>query len=209
MIGEFIATFDSSALMPRKAMYPWQITSQASDIVRELLATVDPEQYHREGDVAIHRGSRVEAGAVLKGPILIGPACLIAAGAYLRGGVWLEGRATIGPGSEIKSSFLFAGSKLAHFNFVGDSILGEGTNLEAGSIVANHRNERAARQIHVHYQNRRIATGVEKFGALVGDRTAIGANAVLAPGTLLAPESVVPRLSLIDQDPDSELDQSD
>ncbi len=208
MIGAFIATFDSSALATCKALYPWLITSRAPDLVRELLATVDPEQYRREGDVAIHRGSQVEAGAVLKGPILIGPACLVAAGAYLRGGVWLEGHVTIGPGSEIKSSFLFAGSKLAHFNFVGDSILGEGTNLEAGSIVANHRNERAARQIHVRYRDRRIATGVEKFGALVGDRTAIGANAVLAPGTLLGPESVVPRLSLIDQDPDPELGQS-
>ncbi|MCV9939654.1 LpxA family transferase [Boseaceae bacterium BT-24-1] len=203
MIGDFIASFDSSALAIRKGLYPWMITSQALDVVRELLATVDPEHYHQEGDVAIHRGSQVEAGAVLKGPILIGPACLIAAGAYLRGGVWLEGRATIGPGSEIKSSFLFAEAKLAHFNFVGDSILGEGTNLEAGSIVANHRNERAAKQIHVRYRDRRVATGVEKFGALVGDHTAIGANAVLAPGTLLAPRSVVPRLSLIDQDPDT------
>jgi bifunctional N-acetylglucosamine-1-phosphate-uridyltransferase/glucosamine-1-phosphate-acetyltransferase GlmU-like protein len=61
--------------------------------------------------------------------------------AYLRAGVWLGEGCVVGPGAELTSSFLFAGSKLAHFNFVGDSILGNDVNLEAGSIVANHRNE--------------------------------------------------------------------
>jgi UDP-N-acetylglucosamine diphosphorylase / glucose-1-phosphate thymidylyltransferase / UDP-N-acetylgalactosamine diphosphorylase / glucosamine-1-phosphate N-acetyltransferase / galactosamine-1-phosphate N-acetyltransferase len=48
----------------------------------------------------------------------------IAAGAYVRGGCWLEANCVLGPGAELKSSFVFAGTKLAHFNFVGDSILG-------------------------------------------------------------------------------------
>lgn len=52
--------------------------------------------------------------------------------AYLRGGVWLERSCVVGPGAELKSSFLFDGSKLAHFNFVGDSIVGCEVNLEAG-----------------------------------------------------------------------------
>jgi len=41
-------------------------------------------------------------------------------------------RCILGPGAELKSSFVFAGTKLAHFNFVGDSVLGEDVNLEAG-----------------------------------------------------------------------------
>lgn len=52
-----------------------------------------------------------------------------------RGGNWLAERCTLGPGAELKSSMVFAGTKLAHFNFVGDAILGEDVNLEAGSIV--------------------------------------------------------------------------
>ena len=83
----------------------------------------------------------------MKGPIIIGPGCFIGAHAYLRGGVYLDEKVVIGPGCEIKSSFLFRGSALAHFNFAGDSIIGEGVNMEAGSILANHYNERDDKSI--------------------------------------------------------------
>jgi acetyltransferase-like isoleucine patch superfamily enzyme len=47
-----------------------------------------------------------------------------------------------------------------------------------------------------------IDTGVSKFGALVGDGSRIGANAVIAPGALLERGSIVGRLQLIDQKPE-------
>ena len=52
---------------------------------------------------------------------------------------WLAGRCTLGPGTALKSSFVFPQTSLAHFNFVGDSILGRDVNFEAGSVVCNHR----------------------------------------------------------------------
>ena len=110
-------------------------------------------------------------------------------------GVWLEKDVIIGPGAELKTSIVFADSKLAHFNFVGDSILGTDVNLEAGSVIANYRNESAAPEIVVRGQ----ATGVYKFGALIGDHVRIGANAVIAPGALLERSSIVERLALVDQ----------
>src|SRR5262249_52825454 len=105
----------------------------------------------------------------------------------------------IGPNAELKTSFLFRGAKLAHLNFVGDSILGEAVNVEAGAVIANRRNECEDRRIRIRVGRDVIDTGVETFGALVGDRSRIGANAVVAPGALLAPDSVVPRLALVDQ----------
>ncbi len=42
-------------------------------------------------------------------------------------------------------------------------------------------------------------TGTLKFGALIGDGCRIGANAVLAPGTILETDTVIPRLALVDQ----------
>lgn len=112
--------------------------AHADDILRQLLATLDAADYERRGDIALHRSAVVEDGAVLKGPLIVGMRCFIAAGAYLRGGNWLDAGCTIGPGAELKSSFVFAGTKLAHFNFVGDSVLGADVNLEAGSIVCNY-----------------------------------------------------------------------
>lgn len=138
---------------------------------------------------------------MVKGPAIIGPNCFIAAGAYLRGGVYLERDCVIGPSSELKTSVMFADSKLAHMNFVGDSIIGADVNIEAGAIIANHRNEWENRNIRIGYRGQVIDTWVNKFGALVGDGSRIGANAVIAPGGLLEPSSIVGRLQLIDQCP--------
>lgn len=142
----------------------------------------------------------VEQGAVLKSPLILGPRCFVAAGAYLRGGNWVESDCIFGPGAELKSSFVFPHSKLAHFNFVGDSILGEGVNLEAGSIICNYRNERADKQIYIRTEAGLLGTAADKFGALVGDGTKVGANAVIAPGALLAAGTIVRRTDLLDQE---------
>jgi len=198
----YIAGFAASPLARWGGLAPWEITARAAEIVRELLAALPAGEFAVEGEVAIHRSATVEAGAVLKGPLIIGAGCFVAAGAYLRGGNWVGERCTLGPGSELKSSFVFAGTALAHFNFVGDSVLGAGVNLEAGSIVCNHRNERAAKQIFVQAGEGGAlqATGSEKFGALAGDGVRIGANAVIAPGALLRPGLVIARASLLDQE---------
>jgi NDP-sugar pyrophosphorylase family protein len=150
--------------------------------------------------MALHTTVTVESGAVLKGPLIVGPHCFIAAGAYLRGGNWIDAHCTFGPGAELKSSFVFAGTKLAHFNFVGDSILGAGVNLEAGSVICNYRNERDDKEVRVRIKGALHPTGCQKFGAVVGDECRIGANAVLAPGALLVPRSVVVRTSLRDDE---------
>jgi NDP-sugar pyrophosphorylase family protein len=141
----------------------------------------------------------IESGVVIKSPAIISEHCFIGAHAYLRGGVHLGSSVRIGPGCEIKSSLIFSQSTIAHFNFIGDSIIGSHVNFEAGAVTANHYNERTNKRIFALYLSKAIDTKVEKFGALVGDFSKIGANAVLSPGTILAPDSVVKRLELVEQ----------
>ncbi|AWB24602.1 LpxA family transferase [Methylobacterium currus] len=170
---------------------------RGEDIVRQLLARLG-EGFSIADAVAIHHSARVEPGAVLRGPLVVGPRCVIGHGATLRGGAWLEEACTIGPGAELKASFLFAGMALAHFNFVGESVIGRGVNLEAGAVIANHRNEWPGATVAFRHEGATIETGLPKFGALVGDGARLGANAVVAPGAILAPGTVVSRLGLID-----------
>lgn len=198
-IQGYIGRFATSSLADWAGQDPWHLTAAAETIVEALLADLGPE-FQTSGGVAVHGTAQVESGVTLKAPAIVGPGCFLAAGAYLRGGVWLEADCTIGPGCELKSAFAFRGARLAHFNFVGDSLLGEEVNLEAGSIVANHRNERDDKRIRVRGPAGLVDTGVEKFGALLGDGCRIGANAVIAPGALLARGSVVPRLGHLDQE---------
>ncbi|ARB27967.1 LpxA family transferase [Pseudomonas tolaasii] len=197
-LTDYIAGFSQSTLAPWAELAPWALAAQAPAIVRQLLVQLPADEYTLEGDVAVHRTATVETGALLKGPLIIGAQCFIASGSLLRGGCWLDTHCIIGPGAELKTSFVFSGSKLAHFNFVGDSVLGHGINLEAGSIVANYRNERDDKEVQVRIDGQLQRTGCDKFGALLGDQCRIGANAVLAPGAVLRPASVVGRGQLFD-----------
>lgn len=195
--GDYIAAIATSPLAAFANLAPWEITSRSHEIVAVLLDDLDAS-YRISDNVAVHKTASIEPGVVLKGPTVIGSYCFIASGAYVRDGCWLGERCTLGPGTELKSSFLFSGTKLAHFNFVGDSVLGAGVNLEAGAIIANFRNERDNHAIVIVLDGMRIRTGVDKFGSLVGDGVRIGANAVVAPGALLKPRTTVPRLGLVD-----------
>lgn len=197
-LTDYIAQFSWSALAPWADLTPWALATQAPAVVRQLLARLPADEYIIQDEIAIHRTATVEAGALLKPPLIIGAHCFIASGSLLRGGCWLDEHCIIGPGAELKTSFMFSGSKLAHFNFVGDSVLGHRINLEAGSIVANYRNERDDKEVRVRVDGTLQRTGCDKFGALLGDQCRIGANAVLAPGALLKAGSVVGRGRVFD-----------
>jgi UDP-N-acetylglucosamine diphosphorylase / glucose-1-phosphate thymidylyltransferase / UDP-N-acetylgalactosamine diphosphorylase / glucosamine-1-phosphate N-acetyltransferase / galactosamine-1-phosphate N-acetyltransferase len=199
-ISDFTNALDGTPFAACADATPWALTASIEDHVRAALALLDSRDWQVHGDVAIHRRAMVEAGAQLKGPAVIGAECFVSATALLRGGVWLSQRCAVGPACELKSSWLGASSKLAHMSFVGDSVIGSDVNFEAGSIVANHRNERGDKRIRVRVDGVLQTLGVTKFGALIGDHARIGANAVLAPGTLIAANTVVPRLSLVDQE---------
>jgi len=177
---------------------PWEIIGDLEDLLKKQIKTLG-NNYKINNGVAVHKTAIVEQGVVLKGNIIISENCFIGANAYLRGPIFLGSTVKIGPGCEIKQSIILNDTATAHFNYVGNSIIGTKVNFEAGSICANHFNERTDKNIFVHYKGELLDTKSEKFGALVGDHSKIGANAVLSPGTLLEKESIVKRLELVNQ----------
>ena len=179
---------------------PWQITEHAADLVRTALPWLGSE-YRIEGELAVHRTATLEEGVIVRGPVIVAAHARVAPHAILRDGVFVGARSSVGPSAEVKASFVFSGSALAHLNYVGNSIIGSGVNIEAGAVIANHFNERDDKTIRVRWNGTVVTTGVNKFGALVGDRARIGANAVTTPGTILEPGSIVRRLELVDQLP--------
>jgi NDP-sugar pyrophosphorylase family protein len=177
---------------------PWNVVAGIQNTILQKIKSLSSE-FKIKQDVAIHKKAQIEENVTLKGPIIVSNGCFIGAHAYLRGGVYLGENSIVGPGCEVKSSLIMSGSALAHFNFVGNSLIGSYVNMEAGSIIANHYNERLDKTIYVMLNKKKTQIEVTKFGALVGDHSKIGANAVLSPGTLLLPESVVKRLELVEQ----------
>lgn len=196
-LTDYISTFPALLSLYRH-MPPWEITRDLQVILQKIIPELGSE-YLITDQVAIHQTAILEKGITLKGPVIIEKNVFVGANSYLRGGVFLDEAVTIGPGCEIKSSILCSATAIAHFNFIGDSIIGQGVNFEAGSITANHHNDKENKQIYLVQESKIIDTQSEKFGSLVGDGCKIGANAVLSPGTVLTPKTIVNRLELIDQ----------
>ena len=180
------------------SLQPWEIINNLEDILLEIIKTLD-NNYTIENNIAIHKTVTIEQGVIFKGTIIISENCFVGANAYLRGPIFLSSSVKVGPSSEIKQSVIFDNSAIAHFNYIGNSIVGENINFEAGSICANHFNEKHDKRIFIKHNNQIIDTKTEKFGSLVGDNSKIGANAVLSPGTILEKNSIVKRLELIEQ----------
>jgi bifunctional N-acetylglucosamine-1-phosphate-uridyltransferase/glucosamine-1-phosphate-acetyltransferase GlmU-like protein len=178
--------------------YPWQAVEHIEDVIREIMPSLGSDYDVKDG-VAIHKNARVDPTAAIHAPAILGQNCLVGPHTLLRSGVYVGANSSIGPGCEIKHALIGENTALAHFNFVGDSIIGNGVNFEAGSITANHYNERDNKIIFALWDGKTIKTNVTKFGACIGDDCKVGANAVTSPGTILTPKSVVRRLELVEQ----------
>jgi bifunctional UDP-N-acetylglucosamine pyrophosphorylase / glucosamine-1-phosphate N-acetyltransferase len=139
--------------------------------------------------VFIGSGTIVEHGAVLKGPAWIGENCHIRSGCYVRENVIVGDGVVMGNSCEFKNCILFDEAQVPHFNYVGDSVLGYRAHLGAGVILSNVKLDH--REIDVMAADGNIATGLTKFGAIVGDRTEIGCNAVINPGTVLGRDCII------------------
>lgn len=85
----------------------------------------------------------VEDGATIKQNCLItssriGPGCQVGPFAHLRDGAELKFGARVGNFVEVKKSRLDPGVKAMHLTYLGDAVIGAGTNVGAGTITCNY-----------------------------------------------------------------------
>jgi len=110
-------------------------------------------------NVRIRSFSHLEGADIASGAI-VGPF------ARLRPGAVLEANVHVGNFVEVKASRLGAGVKASHLSYLGDSDIGAGTNIGAGTITCNY-------------------DGFSKFRTVIGERAFIGSNtALVAPVTV-------------------------
>ena len=165
----------------------WEVLPHIGDYLRDTLRAAQLGQAHGqaviEGDVFVGEGTVIEAGALIRGPVWIGRNCHIGHGATLRGNVIAGDGCIVGHAAELKNAVLFNSCEVPHFNYVGDSVLGHRVHLGAGVMLSNYRLIRG--NVNVRTASGRLDSGLAKFGALIGDRTEIGCNAVLNPGAVI------------------------
>ncbi len=170
--------------------YPWDAL--------KVLGKLDLENERVEGQIetgvkwdvpiVLGKGSVIKAPSRIEGVVIIGENTIIGPYAYLRGPVIIGSDCKIGS-SEVKNSVVMDGSFVAHFNYVGDSILGKKCNLGAGTKLANLRFDGDIVQITVGKQKYR--SGLAKLGAILEDGVQTGCNSVLNPGTYVVKKAKV------------------
>ncbi len=139
--------------------------------------------------IAIGKGVLIESGAMIKAPAIIGDHCEIRQGAYMRGYCLIGDRCVVGHATEVKHSIFLNDAKAGHFAYLGDSILGGGANLGAGTKFANLRF--LPGNVQVRSPDGPVDSGLRKFGAILGDRVQTGCNSVTNPGTLIGPDGIL------------------
>lgn len=148
-----------------------------------------PPGVHLEGCVHLDPTVKLPSYATIIGPVWIGARTEIRPGAFIRGNVIVGEDCVLGNACEFKQCLLMDRVQVPHFSYVGDSILGNGAHFGAGVICSNLRLDQ--QEVTARLPEATIATGLRKFGAIVGDQAEVGCNAILQPGTLLGPRSLV------------------
>jgi len=173
--------------------YPWHIF----DVVKYLLDVSRPsiaasayisEKATIEGKVFISDNVKVLENAVIRGPAYIGPGSIIGNNALIRDYSHIGADCVIGYSTEIKGSYIDKGCWM-HSSYIGDSIIGKGCSLGAGTVLANFRFDEQS--ISVAVGGKAIDTERDKLGAIIGDNCKTGINASVMPGIKIGPSSIV------------------
>ena len=174
--------------------YPWEILPKIKEVVAKALET-GLEGYHllKEG-VLVGENVKIAATATIEAPAIIGKDTELRPGAFLRGNVIVGEKCVVGNSSELKNCILLNHVQVPHYNYVGDSVLGEYAHMGAGSILSNLKS--GGKNIVIH-GDKEYETGMRKIGGLLGDHADIGCGSVLNPGTVIGKNTQVYPLSML------------
>lgn len=196
--GELELTDALAVLIARKQLYshplsywmdvghPWDLLEANTsflEIIPSKNAGIIEDGVTLKNSVLVGEGSVIKAGTYIEGPCTIGKNCRIGPHAYIRGATSIGDDCHVGHCSELKNSIIMNGTKIPHFNYIGDSVIGSGCNFGAGTKIANLRHDHA---------NVRVCgkdTRRKKFGAVIGDGVQFGINCSVNVGTMIGSEA--------------------
>lgn len=171
--------------------YPYELLSNIHNFILEIGNKLGDDYQLFKENVWIHKTVKIEQGVEIIGPAIIMDDVRLRHSAYIRENVIIGTKSIIGNSCEIKNSILISNVEIPHFNYVGDSILGNHVHLGAGAVLSNLRLDKETIKVE------KMNTNLRKVGAFVGDNVQIGCNSVVCPGTVIYPEAIVYPLTLV------------
>ena len=174
--------------------YPWEILPKIKNYIKLLIESGLPGYTMYKEGVLIGENVKIYDTATIEAPAIIGSGTEIRPGAFLRGNVITGENCVIGNSTEIKNAVLLDKVCIPHYNYVGDSILGNHAHMGAGAVCSNLKSD--GKNVVIHGE-RDIETNIRKVGGILADGADVGCGCVLNPGTVIGKNtSVYPLTSL-------------
>lgn len=176
--------------------YPFEVLPKISEFILELGKTLPEERYDRiADDIWIAKSATVAPSASVNGPAIIDEHAEVRHCAFIRGNAIVGKHAVVGNSTELKNVLLFDFVQVPHYNYVGDSILGYKSHMGAGSITSNVKSDKTLVEVKV--GDKKIATGLKKMGAILGDEVEVGCGSILNPGSMIGSNTNIYPLSSV------------
>ncbi|MBE6661817.1 MAG: UDP-N-acetylglucosamine pyrophosphorylase [Ruminococcaceae bacterium] len=174
--------------------YPWEMLPHIKGYILSLIEQgIEGFTLLKEG-VLVGRDVKIAATATIEAPAIIGHGTEIRPGAYIRGAVITGEGCVLGNSCEFKNCILLDKVQTPHYNYVGDSVLGNGAHMGAGTVCSNLKSDKKPVVIHGECA---IETGLRKIGGILADGADVGCGTVINPGTVIGKRtSVYPLTSL-------------
>ena len=176
--------------------YPFEVLPKIGDYIKNVGPTLDKEVYEDLGDnIWIAKSAKIAPSAFIAGPCIIGENTEVRHCAFIRGNALVGNNCVVGNSTELKNVVLIGKVQVPHYNYVGDSVLGYGSHMGAGSITSNVKSDKTL--VTVKNGGETLETGLKKFGAMIGDGVEVGCGSVLNPGTVIGKNTNIYPLSSV------------
>ena len=176
--------------------YAFEVLPEISNFIKQLSLTLDTQKFDDlGGGVFVAKSARVAKSAHIAGPCIIDEDAEIRHCAFIRGNAIVGKGAVVGNSTELKNVILFDKVQVPHYNYVGDSVLGNKSHLGAGAITSNVKSDKT--NVSITLDTQRYNTNLKKFGAILGDCVEVGCGTVLNPGTVVGKNTNIYPLSMV------------
>ncbi len=172
--------------------YPWDlieanntlVSEIKSDTMRDIRGKVE-KNVTIKGKLKVGKGTEILSGTYIKGNVVIGENCRIGPNSFLRGNTSIGNGCHIGQAVEIKNSIIMDNAKVPHLSYIGDSVIGNNSNLGAGTITANLKHDN--KNVRSAVKGKPVDTDRRKLGAIIADEVHTGINTTIYPGRKIWP----------------------
>ncbi len=168
--------------------YPWEILPEIKDYAKKLVEEGIAGFTEFAPGVLVGKNVKIYPTATIEAPCILGDNTEVRPGAFIRGNVITGKDCVIGNSSELKNAVLLEHVQVPHYNYVGDSVLGNGAHMGAGSICSNLKSD--GKNVVIH-GDQDYETCLRKIGGILADGADIGCGSVVNPGTVVGKNTSV------------------